>query len=90
VEQPKEGLIPPEVVDAVRRLRGLDGPVPEGHDYQECRAVIRRAFDVKPWQIHPEDADAPDPPEWLAPRRDDVKWDRACELRRQLDEGLTS
>jgi hypothetical protein len=82
--------VPPEAIDAARRLRGLDGPVPEGHDYQEARAVIRRAFGIAPWQIHPLDVDGADPPEWLAPRRDDVKRDRACELRRQLDEALTS
>jgi hypothetical protein len=80
------GGIPQEVVDAVRRVRELDGPVPQGHDYQECRAVVRRAFDLKPWQMHPLDIDGDDPPAWLAPRREDVGWDRARELRAMLDE----
>jgi hypothetical protein len=35
-----------EVVAAVRRLREIEGK-PVTHEYQECHAVIRRAFKIK-------------------------------------------
>jgi hypothetical protein len=72
--------IPADVVDLYRRARAGDS---------NARIMLHRRLGVRPWQISPVEVhDELEPPAWAAHRRADVGWDRAVELRRELEAAL--
>jgi hypothetical protein len=68
--------ISPEVVDLWRRVRKRE---------PGALLLLHRALEIRPWQIGPLEAGNPN---WIRNANDG--WERAIELRQQLDAALAS